>query len=306
VNEEDMTDEEAAPPPGVGEVLRAARELKGLTLAQVAERTRITQRHLALIEAGDFAQLPGRTYAIGFSRSFARVVGLDEAKIAEHVREELALIDPESTGLAPRTFEPGDPARVPSAGLAWLSVLAAVALLIAGSVFVWRTYVSPGMSLPWLTADEEAAPPEEQAAAISAPDPAGQVVFTANEQIWVRFYERGGSVLLEREMLAGESFTVPSTAVDPWLVTARPDALTVTVGGQELPPLAVEQDMLDLPVSAQELLNRPPETVETPEPASTARSPARVPRRPAAVQPQAAPAQSQPDAVAEPSPSPTG
>ncbi len=251
-----MTEEDAVLPPGAGETLRAAREKKGLSLAQVADRTRITQRHLALIEAGELGQLPGRTYALGFSRSFARVVGLDGAAIAAQVREELALIDPDGSGLAARTFEPGDPARVPSAGLAWLAALAALVLLIVGSLFVWRTYVSPGMALPWLTAEEEA-PPPEPAAAAPAPVPGGQVVFTANEQIWVRFYERGGEVLLERELRAGESYTVPESAVDPWLITARPDALTVTVGGRQLPPLATEQDMLDLPVNPAALADRP-------------------------------------------------
>lgn len=300
-----MTEEDAAPPPGVGEVLRAARELKGLSLAQVAERTRITQRHLALIEAGELGQLPGRTYAIGFSRSFARVVGLDEGKIAEHVREELALLDPYGAGMAPRTFEPGDPARVPSSSLAWLAALGALVLLIGGSLFVWRTYVSPGVSLPWLTAEEEA-PAAQPAAAVSKPDPTGEVVFTAKEQIWVRFYERGGSTLFERELLAGESYTVPATAVDPWLITARPDALTVTVGGQELPPLAVEQDMLDLPVGAEELLNRPPEATATAAPVPVVRAPA--PRRRSAppAQSQAESAPTLPAAAASPSPSPTG
>lgn len=291
-----MTEEDLALPPGAGDSLRAAREAKGLGIAEVANLTRITQRHLALIEAGEFGQLPGRTYAIGFSRSFARVVGLDEGKVAEQVRAELAQIDPEGSALAPRTFEPGDPARVPSSGLAWLAALAALVLLIVGSLFVWRTYVSPGMSLPWLTAAEEEAPPAQLETAAPEPVPSGQVVFTANEQIWVRFYERGGAVLFEREMLQGESYTVPETAVDPWLITARPDALTVTVGGRQLPPLATEQDMLSLPVNAQALIDRPaPGETPSPAPASAARAgtsalrPAAAPPEPAET-PETAPA----------------
>jgi transcriptional regulator with XRE-family HTH domain len=297
-----MIEEEAAPPPGAGDSLRAAREAKGLSLAQVADRTRITQRHLALIEAGEFGQLPGRTYAVGFSRNFAKVVGLDEARIAEQVRQELALIDYDGSGHAARTFEPGDPARVPSSGLAWLAALAALVLLVLGSLFVWRTYVSPGLSLPWLTAEQEA-PPPQAATATPAPVPSGQVVFTANEQIWVRFYERGGAVLFERELLAGESYTIPDTAVDPWLITARPDALTVTVGGRQLPPLAAEQDMLDLPVNARALLDRPaPVATPTPTPLAAPRVRAPAPR-PAAPSPEPAETpEADPAATAAPSP----
>lgn len=299
--EDDEIEEVLPPPPSVGETLRAAREAKGMSLAQVAERTRITLRHLALIEESDFAQLPGRTYAIGFSRQFARVVGLDEAKIAEQVREELALIDPYGAGLAPRTFEPGDPARVPSPALAWLSVLAALVLLVGGSVFVWRTYVSPGMSLPWLTAEEEAPPPEAQAAA-ATPVPGGQVVFTALDQIWVRFYEQDGAVLMEKEMLQGETYTVPANALAPRLITARPDALSITIGGRAVPKLAEEQDMLDLPIDAQALLDRPSAPLEA-SPASIL--PRSAPRtRPATTVAPAVP-QEAPPAEPASSPSPT-
>ena len=44
-----------------GDKLRLAREKAGLSLADVAMRTRITQRHLEAIENSDFTELPGRT-----------------------------------------------------------------------------------------------------------------------------------------------------------------------------------------------------------------------------------------------------
>src|SRR6187551_1952710 len=100
-------------PYGVGEQLRAAREAKGMTLAQIAGETRIPQRHLQTIEAGDFALLPARTYAISFSKNYAKMVGLDQAEVAAMVRAELDAQDP-APRLRPVGFEPGDPARVPS------------------------------------------------------------------------------------------------------------------------------------------------------------------------------------------------
>src|SRR3546814_7438095 len=75
---------------GAGQILRRAREEKGLSLKDIADKTRITFRHLELIEAGSFSRLPGRTYAMGFSRSYARTVGLKEDAIAGTVRAELA------------------------------------------------------------------------------------------------------------------------------------------------------------------------------------------------------------------------
>ena len=66
----------------VGSRLRRAREAAGLGVAALAAQTRISQRQIEAIEAGDFGALPGRTYAVGFSRSLARAVGLDEAEVA--------------------------------------------------------------------------------------------------------------------------------------------------------------------------------------------------------------------------------
>ena len=79
----------------VGEKLRAAREARGLSLAQVAGETRIPQRHLQTIEAGDFTALPARTYAISFSKNYARMVGLDAEQVAQEVRGDLVRIEPD-------------------------------------------------------------------------------------------------------------------------------------------------------------------------------------------------------------------
>src|SRR5688572_29601395 len=143
---------------GVGAQLRAAREARGLTLEQVAAETRIPQRHLLTIEAGEFSALPARTYAIGFARTYARAVGLDDDAVSDLVRAEL---DAQQAGPRHRAqgFEPGDPARVPSRALGWLSVLAVV-LVLAGLFAVFRPYFSPGADLPSLVEQEEA----EQAA----------------------------------------------------------------------------------------------------------------------------------------------
>ena len=76
----------AGAPTGVGARLRRAREDKGLSLADVAARTRVSERHLGAIEHGRFGDFASRTYAIGFARAFARHVGLDEIAVADEVR----------------------------------------------------------------------------------------------------------------------------------------------------------------------------------------------------------------------------
>ena len=62
----------------VGELLKSTREQLGMTLSSVAAKTRVPMRHLASIEQSQFGALPGQTYTIGFVRSYARAVDLDE------------------------------------------------------------------------------------------------------------------------------------------------------------------------------------------------------------------------------------
>ena len=266
----DEFEQQAGLPLGVGEQLRAAREKRGLTLAEVAAETRIPQRHLQTIETGDFAALPARTYAIGFARTYAKAVGLNDGDVAEMVRAELDAQEPRQRNRG-AGFEPGDPARVPSSGLVWL-VLLALVLLLAGGYFFFRTLYAPAAELPSLVDQERAAQAATQQPAAQRPAPAvagGAVVFTALDQAWVRFYTPQGT-LTERLMLKGETYTVPADATQPMLRTGRPDALAITIGDRAVPKIADEQTVVsDVPVTAAALLARRPAPAATPSSAAS-------------------------------------
>lgn len=142
---------------GIGPRLKAAREAKGMSRAAVAQQTRISERFIAEMEEGNFDKLPSRTYAVGFARSYARLVGIDEAETVAEVRNELGVASPQAAGRQSAAFEPGDPARVPTARFAWL--LGALALIVlAAGLFFWRTYYTPAMSLPPVLPEETAVP----------------------------------------------------------------------------------------------------------------------------------------------------
>ena len=266
-----MSDEEfeygqendAGGPPRIGAQLRASREARGLSLAQVSAETRITERHLELIEAGDFDALPGRTYAIGFAKNYARVVGMSQADTAQAVKNELAMEDPRPSRVIGE-YDPIDPDRVPSSKVGLVSFIALI-LLLGGAYAFYATYLNPGAELESLTAAErraaaEAAAEEDEGAAAtaSAPAPSGEVVFTALEEgIWVKFYDASGAQLMQKQMAEGETYSVPADANGPQLWTGRPDALAITIGGQSVPKLAEDdQVMKDIPVTAEALLAR--------------------------------------------------
>ena len=254
----------------VGARLKAAREAKGLDLAQVAAETRIPQRHLVTIENGALSELPARTYAVGFSRTYARLVGLDEREIIDQVRMELA----EGSGhsMAPAKFEPGDPARVPGRRLAWFALFAAV-LLLGGIYAFYSSYFAPGLGPAPLqdpaaqvaeTGGEVAAP----AQAAASPAASGPVVFTSEmDDTWVKFYDANGERLFEAQMAKGDSFTIPSDAEGPQVWTGRPYALAITIGGRSVPKLSEEDTVVkDVPVTAEALLARSQAPAPTPTP----------------------------------------
>ena len=268
-------EDEIAPEPEVasgrraGVMLAEARAAAKLDLAEVASRTRIPRRHLEAIEAGDYAKLPSRTYAVGFSRTYARVVGLNEREVTEQVRLDLEAGDPQGPA-RPDRFEPGDPARVPSRRLAWFSALAAV-ILVAGAFTFYRTYFSPGLGPAPLTAPTAAATQPRitsgpgSARAVTAAPP-GPVVFTSlADGTWVKFYDVAGKRLFEGQMARGQTFTVPADAVEPKAWTGRPNALSITVGGRPVPMLGTSEVVVkDVPIDAAALLARPPQRAAAP------------------------------------------
>lgn len=242
----------------VGEKLKAERERLGLSLSDLAARTRVPMRHLDAIEKSEFSALPGTTYTLGFARSYARAVELDAALISSEMRAELAQGGHESYQPPTPNFEPTDPSRVPSRALAWTAAAIGVALVAA--YLVWRsmTMVTPVMPPP---APKQATPAGSAqtapASTTAIADSTGEVVITATDNVWVKVYDAENKQLYENEMEAGDKFTVPAEANNPMIVTGRPNVLRVTIGGKPVPPLGEpDKTIADVGVSAKALLAR--------------------------------------------------
>lgn len=247
-----------------GELLRRAREQKKLSLEDIAKKTRIPQRHLESIESGDFDALPGRTYAIGFAKSYARTVGLVDASIGSQLRAEM---DEQGHGAYQAEvsgYAPANPSNIPPRYLAWTA--AGIGALVLIGYLVWRTLILNPGDLEQIAESETATPTEtasanssDQNVADSSPVPSSQgtVVLTATEPVWIKIYDAEGERLFENEMAAGDTFTVPADANDPQILTGRPAALTVTIDGQVVPQLGTaERTIKDVGVSAAALLAR--------------------------------------------------
>jgi cytoskeletal protein RodZ len=79
----------------VGEALREARQSLGLSLAEIAESTRVRERHLGAIETGNLDLLPSRPFTIGYVRAYAKALGADADVTASRYRTEFPSPDDE-------------------------------------------------------------------------------------------------------------------------------------------------------------------------------------------------------------------
>lgn len=60
-----------------GRSLREARELRGMSIADVVNSIKFSARQIEAIERNDYSQLPGATFVRGFIRSYAKLLQLD-------------------------------------------------------------------------------------------------------------------------------------------------------------------------------------------------------------------------------------
>jgi cytoskeletal protein RodZ len=118
----------------LGEVLRAAREAKGVDIRRVERDTKIRERYLAALESGDYADLPGSVYTKGFLRNYGAYLGLDPEYLIDLYRLETA------TPLTERPRMPAPPRPLATRGsrafviTPGLVVAAILTLLVGGFV----------------------------------------------------------------------------------------------------------------------------------------------------------------------------
>lgn len=224
-------------PKTAGERLRDARDAMGLSLAEVAARTRIPVRQLEAIEESNFAALPSITYSVGFAKAYARAVGVDEVSIGRDIR---GAVDKPSTPrrVEYQAYEIVEPSRGPTRGLAFGAMLAAVILLIGAGLWYGTGLFRSEETIPAGTAPVASTVPVAPPASAPIPTPKdGPVVLTATDEVWLKVYDAANKTLYIGTLAPGEAYTVPEDAVGPMINVGRPDKLRVTVGGQPIAPL---------------------------------------------------------------------
>ena len=116
-----------------GETLRQARESNGWSLAEVALKLNLTVSSLSNLEAGAFDKLPGHTFARGYIRAYAKLLGMDQAVLVQQFDQSTGTDSQGSNVHALGRIE--EPVRVSHTILRIVSLLLLIAVI--GGGFVW-------------------------------------------------------------------------------------------------------------------------------------------------------------------------
>ena len=156
-----------------GERLQREREMRGITLEEIADSTKIGTRSLRALEEEDFAKLPGGIFNKGFVRAYARYLGIDEEQA---VTDFLAAAG-ESEQPLPNPNPTEKVAVYRSSNRGWAAVLA-LAVLASGGYAAWRLNLGPFAT----QAAQQSAPPPVQPPAATSPQTGSADAAGAAEQ----------------------------------------------------------------------------------------------------------------------------
>ena len=222
----------------IGDVLREAREGRGLTVEDISDELMIRRFYLEAMEQGNFKDLPERVYATGFVRSYAQFVGLDQVEAVEQFKRDAYGSHTANYRVELMMPEPVIQTVMPSR-TALLSAVAAVIIIGVGIFFVTRNNAPASAAIPEAppaadiaevpplpTPSEDTfqgaipAPGTEATTAVVAPDnampaPAVPVVvekglfLEALQSSWLEVKDSKGTVLFTNILKQGQKLPIP-------------------------------------------------------------------------------------------------
>lgn len=224
-----------------GERLKRERELREVSLEEVAKSTRIGSRFLEALENEQWERLPGGIFNRGFVRAIAHYLGLNE----EELLSEYDLARAEEKAESPVSQESGIPK--PSIWIpivAVLLILGVMTGLFYGGRYGWHRYAAhrtakqSGSGAP----PPQSLPPSSSAPVPAVTDPASSSPMVAldlsvstSAATHVRVLA-DGKLQLDADLPAGE--TRHFSASQEFEVTAGDSsAVLLELNGQAMPPL---------------------------------------------------------------------
>jgi cytoskeleton protein RodZ len=126
-------------PPQLGQLLKEAREARGLSIKDVVQVLKFSSRQIEALEAGNLAALPGTVFVRGIVRGYARFLKLDAEPLLAMLRTDVPPVPPDvrapdNMGIA---MPDGEGRQIPT--LVAISIL----LLVAAATMAGWHYLVP-------------------------------------------------------------------------------------------------------------------------------------------------------------------
>ncbi len=163
----DLLDEHETAPENIGATLQRAREAAGYSIADVAERMRLSRRHIENLEAERFDLFPVSVFLRGYLISYARLVRVDAAPLLEAY---------DRRGFGPPQLHSQDTARTTTRSselTVTVTTLIVIAILVVLSALWWRDQWAENGGLPPVTVERpgDAGGPSDTVEGPGEPDP---------------------------------------------------------------------------------------------------------------------------------------
>ena len=227
----------------IGSTLAQARESAGLTLEDVAAKTRIRRTLILGMENDDFSACGGDFYARGHLRTVATAVGADPSQLlAEFDAQRPEAAPPRATDV----FEPEINAPAERRGPNWTAAMAAALVLVVGFGIVQAFSGSDkkgteaagtdtSTSAPARSPSASSPSPTEGGGSAVAQAPRGKVtvVLRATDRSWVQVTTNTGQELFQGLLQDGQQKTFADRSRIK-LVIGNAGGVDLTVNGADI------------------------------------------------------------------------
>lgn len=236
--------------PTLGEELRKERELRGISLKEIADSTKISKRFLEAIERDDIGALPAAVFTRGFVREYARYLGLNAEEMVSRYAQELkeheqatqareaAQINAWSAAATARHPSLPETSPVERKHLPLLSVVIGAVIVSAVAYAIFSFSRKPAANAaPAATAlpEPESMPPPP--AAGQPPEREGLLLqLRVSENSWITLLVDGEQVF-SGEMRAGDEKSYEARENVVFKTIGNAGGVEITLNGMKVPPL---------------------------------------------------------------------
>jgi transcriptional regulator with XRE-family HTH domain len=247
-----------------GEELRREREIRGISLKEIADATKISKRFLEAIERNDHKNLPAPVFTRGFVREYARYVGLNAEEMVNRYNFASANDDriekppplakyPETL---PRDISPKPPAKrgIPPAfaRIDRNAFFAFIIVLALAGVAYWalerkrterETADVATTTIPVTTRAATTPPPPLIPLQTTADDSTLRLEVDVTANSWVTL-EADGKTVLNAEMSAGDRRSFQASERFRFRTIGNAAGLTLTLNGARVPVLGEDGEVV--------------------------------------------------------------